>query len=143
MRNELKGLTRNSPRPLQALFLELFDWLDRFEFKKERSVDRSGKPGGTVKFTSKGNQVCSLQVSPARDIHLHFGTAFFAEQGLLEELREIIFLDIQPHVVGDSNGTALWKTKSGQKIILTGSDLSIAATIVEKLTPLFDRIRKE
>ena len=137
MRNDLEKDFQKFPNGLRTLFFSLFDWLSSYGFKAERSRRRDGNPGNTVKFVLNGRQVCSVQISPAEDLHLHFNKEVFESNNLLDKLEEVLYRNIIPHVIGDDKGTANEKTKTGLKLILTENDASIAELIKKHLMPLF------
>jgi hypothetical protein len=138
MREDLDKDLQRFPRELRILFFALFDRLDSYGLQKKRSSKRDGSAGNTVKFILNDRQLCSIQISPAEDLHFHFGMSVFESAGLSDELEKIVD-EIRRYVVGDAKGVARERT-SGLKLILTGSDVNIRHIIIERLEPLFVRV---
>ncbi len=138
MRVELQKDFQKYPKRLNTLFFELFEWLDSYGLEKKRSSKRDGSPGNTVEFILNDQQMCSVQISPAGDLHFHFGINVFKGAGLFDKLEDI-FDQIKPYIVGDAKGVAKERT-SGLKLILTESDADIANIFIAKLKPLFENV---
>jgi hypothetical protein len=148
MRSALQAQFRSKHSRLQELFFDLFDWLSSYHLTPEQRNNRQNKPGETINFkypVSTGQRmICSLQFSHTSSdfISFRWAKASTRELGVLEEVQQALFEDLEPILRGPIPEDIFSNrdTKTELKNFLGPNDAAISRDIIQIFDPILKKI---